>query len=169
MHITSKHDQATYDMFNGILKSLQREMEIILAADASDSGWGLIREMHNQPSTVDPQLQEMLTKAEGAIMKWLKEGRGGKQPFQTGCGGSASARSAPSFPHLQVPIGDIGQVVAAGQQQSIRLGDGGVPTAYTTIYPWYQGAGPHCFNCQQMGHFQKLCPLGPRPKQEGQK
>ncbi len=169
MHITSEHIQAIYDAFNGILKSLQREMGIILAADASDSSWGLIREMHNQLSTVDLQLQEMLTKAEGVIKKRLKEGRGSKQPFRTSCGGSVATRSASSFPHLQLLIGDIGQITAAGQQQSIQLGDGGVPTAYTTVYPWYQGARPRCFNCQQTGHFQKSCLLGPRPKQGGQK
>ncbi len=140
-------------------------MEIILAADASEHGWALIREMHNQPETVDPQLQGMLMKAAKALKKRSKENRGW-QPFRGGRGSSAAAKAAAAFLHLQLPLGGIGQAVGTGRQQHIRYSDGDPPSAYTSVYPHYQGAGPHCFICQQPGHFQKACPLGSAAKQE---
>ncbi|MCP4548426.1 MAG: hypothetical protein GY835_18370, partial [bacterium] len=159
-------EQSAYDDYNSMVKVLQREMEIILAADASEHGWGLIREMHNQPETVDPLLQGTLTKADDALKRRAKEGRGGRPPFRGGRGGSAAAKTTAAYPHLQLPGGGAGQLAGAGQQQSIRFADGAVPTAYTTMYPRFQGAGLRCFLCQQPGHFQKACPLGNRAKQD---
>ncbi len=65
-----------FDEFNSILKKLQREMEIILVADAFEHGWALIREMHNQLEAVDLQLQGMLMKVAEALKKCSKENRG---------------------------------------------------------------------------------------------
>ncbi len=78
MHMEAEPEQATYDDCNVILKGLQWEMEIILVADVSEHGWGLVWEMHNQPATVDPQLQEQLTRAESALKCKQKESRGGQ-------------------------------------------------------------------------------------------
>ncbi len=73
-YVGEEVEQAAYDHYNSIIKGLQREMEIILAADALEHGWGLIQEMHNQPEMVDPLLQGTLTKADDTLKPRAKEG-----------------------------------------------------------------------------------------------
>ncbi len=46
-------DQSIYKAFNNIIRSLQRELQIIHIVDQSEHGWAIVREMDSHQSVTD--------------------------------------------------------------------------------------------------------------------
>ncbi|MCP4549194.1 MAG: hypothetical protein GY835_22300 [bacterium] len=151
--------------YNEILRGLHREMDLIRIAETHDSGWGIVREMENQPETNDPDLQKSLARAEGRLKRKQKEtmGRGAKAPFRGRGGGGAVLRTPQAaYPQLHWPTGAVPQYPAQGLQYGLRFAPYGPPTPYATAFPRYQSPGLGCFLCGDKSHFQKNCPQKPK-------
>ncbi len=155
----------TRRMYNEILRGLHREMDLIRIAESHDAGWGIVREMENQPETNDPDLQKSLARVEGHLKRKQKEsvGHATKAPFRGRGGGGAALRNAQApYPQLHWPTGALPQYSALGLQYVIRLSSYGPPAPYITAFPRLQSPGLSCFLCSDKSHFQKNCPQKPK-------
>ncbi len=54
--------------------------------------------------------------------------------------------------------------LAPSQQYGPHYSTIAPPSSYGSGYPGQHQSGLHCFNCFQMGHFQKSCLNSPKPK-----
>ncbi len=150
-HVEKDAEEETITAYNSILDGITREMNLIRIAETAEHGWLTVAELEKLPDTNDKKLLKAALKADARLKKRLGgKGRGSQQPFRNGSGGSAAPRPRGNGRQWQKD-----QPSSGNQSSQQQLGGS-------------QQRGPRpqlrCFSCDQVGHFQRSCPLGKQQK-----